>query len=195
VISNGAALFADRSLLSFSNIFIKTLKHRVARLWIVDKHAEALKADERSMWVPPESAIDALTRASVAIISGSALVEGGIEELLAAAAAARIRIMAGPTTPLWPRPFFKLGVNILGGIRVRHGAHLLAMVGQGGSGYFFEQAAEKVCVMRPAAAERTSHARTDYCPRAFRFDSFLRRERPNHAVRWQHGRSGSRHCP
>jgi uncharacterized protein len=140
--------------------FIKTLKHRVAKLWIVDKHAEALKADERSMRVPPESAIDVLTRASVAIISGSALVEGGIEELLAAAAAARICIMAGPTTPLWPRPFFRRGVNILGGIRVRHGAHLLAMVGQGGSGYFFEQAAEKVCVIRPAAGFYTQETNT-----------------------------------
>jgi uncharacterized protein len=132
--------------------FIKTLRSRVAKLWIVDKHAEALRADERSMWVPPESAMDALARATVAIVSGSALVEGGIEQLLAAAASARIRIMAGPTTPMWPRPFFKRGVDILGGIRVRQGEQLLAIVGQGGSGYFFEEAAEKSCVIRPAGS-------------------------------------------
>ena len=36
--------------------FIKTLRGRVAKLRIVDKHAEALKPNERSMWVPPESA-------------------------------------------------------------------------------------------------------------------------------------------
>lgn len=129
--------------------FIKTLRGRVAKLRIVDKHAEALKPNERSMWVPPESAMDALARASVAIISGSALVEGGIEELLVAAAPARIRIMAGPTTPAWPGPFFKRGVDVLGGIRVKNGRQLLDIVGQGGSGYFFEQAAEKCCVIRP----------------------------------------------
>jgi uncharacterized protein (DUF4213/DUF364 family) len=132
--------------------FIKILRGRVAKLQIVDKHAEALKLDERSMWVPPESATDALARASVAIMSGSALVEGGIEDLLAAAAPARIRIMAGPTTPAWAGPFFKRGVDVLGGIRVRNGRQLLDIVGQGGSGYFFEQAAEKCCVIRPPAS-------------------------------------------
>jgi uncharacterized protein len=129
--------------------FIKAVKGRVAKIAIVDKHAEALKGDERSMWVPPESAVDALVRASVAIISGSALVEGGIEEVLTATAAARIRIMAGPTTPLWPGPFFKRGVDVLGGIRVRNGKQVLEIVGQGGSGYFlFGEATEKCCVIK-----------------------------------------------
>ena len=41
----------------------------MAKLGIVDKHAEALKPDESGMWVPPESAVDALARASVAIVS------------------------------------------------------------------------------------------------------------------------------
>lgn len=129
--------------------FIKTLRGRVAKLQIVDKHAEALIPSERSMWVPQESATDTLANASVAIVSGSALVEGGIEELLAAAAPVRIRIMAGPTTPVWPGPFFTRGVDVLGGIRARNGRQLLDIVGQGGSGYFFEQAAEKCCVIRP----------------------------------------------
>jgi uncharacterized protein (DUF4213/DUF364 family) len=130
--------------------FVKALSGRVAKLRIVDKHVEALKPDERSMWVSPESALDALARASVAIISGSALVEGGIDELLNAAASARILIMAGPTTPLWPGPFFKHGLDILGGIRVRNGKQMLDIVGQGGSGYFFEHAADKCCVIRPS---------------------------------------------
>lgn len=129
--------------------FIKAIKGRVAKIAIVDKHAEALKNDERAMWVPPESAVDALSRASVAIISGSALVEGGIEDVLAAAMAARVRIMAGPTTPLGPRPFFKHGVDVLGGIRVRNGKQVLEIVGQGGSGYFlFAEATEKCCVIK-----------------------------------------------
>lgn len=138
--------------------FIKKLRGRVAKLRIVDKHAEALKPDERGMWVPPESALDALARASGAIISGSALVEGGIEELLDAAAHARIRIMAGPTTPIWPGPFFKRGIDVLGGIRVTNGKQMLDIVGQGGSGYFFEQAAEKCCVIRQPASSDAREA-------------------------------------
>jgi hypothetical protein len=38
--------------------FIKTLKDRVARLWIVDKNRAALKPAERSWWRSPEQAVD-----------------------------------------------------------------------------------------------------------------------------------------
>jgi uncharacterized protein len=139
--------------------FIKAVKGRVSKITIVDKHAEALKGDERSMWVPPESAVDALSRASVAIISGSALVEGGIEEVLTATGAARVRIMAGPTTPLWPGPFFRRGVDILGGVQVKNGNRVLEIVGQGGSGYFlFGEATEKCCVIKEQIGVNTRTA-------------------------------------
>jgi uncharacterized protein (DUF4213/DUF364 family) len=130
--------------------FIKKLKGRVAGLRVIDKHRDALKPDEQALWMPPERAGEVLKDASVVIFSGSTLVEGGIEELLSWSEAARVRVMAGPTTPLWPRPFFNHGIAILGGIRVLNGRDLLTIVGQGGSGYFFEKAAEKACVIEPA---------------------------------------------
>jgi uncharacterized protein (DUF4213/DUF364 family) len=114
--------------------------------------------------VPPERAAEALKDASVVIFSGSTLVEGGIEELLSWSDGARVRVMAGPTTPLCPHPFFKHGIAILGGIRALNGRDLLTIVGQGGSGYLFEKAAEKVCVIDPsidvvATAERATAVR------------------------------------
>jgi hypothetical protein len=45
---------------------------------------------------------------------------------------------------------FQARIAILGGIRVLNGRDLLTIVGQGGSGYFFEQAAEKACVIDSA---------------------------------------------
>jgi uncharacterized protein (DUF4213/DUF364 family) len=130
--------------------FIKKLNHRVAGLKVIDKHRDALKPEEQGLWVPPERAAEALEDASVAVFSGSTLVEGGIDELLSLSRAARVRVMAGPTTPLWPQPFFSRGISVLGGIRVLSGRDLLTIVGQGGSGYFFENAAEKACVIESA---------------------------------------------
>jgi uncharacterized protein len=127
--------------------FIKKLKGRVASLKVIDKHRDALKPEEQIFWTAPDRAADALGSASVVILSGSTLVEGGIEELLSYSKAARVRVMSGPTTPLWPRPFFDRGIAILGGIRALDGTDLLAIVGQGGSGYLFERAAQKVCVI------------------------------------------------
>jgi uncharacterized protein len=131
--------------------FIKALKGRVADLGVIDKHPGALKTDEQALWVSPERAPEALSKASVVILSGSTLVEGGAEELLNLSKAARVRVMAGPTTPLWPNPFFSRGIDVLAGIEILNGREMLTIVGQGGSGYFFETAARKTCVIKPSA--------------------------------------------
>ncbi len=133
--------------------FIKALKGRVASLQIVDKHPEALKLEEQSLWVEPERAVEILGQATIAIISGSALVEGGADELLDASSGCRKVILAGPTASPWPPTFFRHGVDILGGIRVRDPEHLLAIVSEGGSGYMFDEAAEKVSIVRSSTVQ------------------------------------------
>lgn len=139
--------------------FIKALKGRVADLRVVDKHRDALKPDEQPFWTSPLDAAPALAGASVVVITGSALVEGGLDDLLAASRGARSVVLAGPTAPLWPRPFFERGVRVLGGIRVSDGGAMLRLVSEAGSGYFFDSVAEKVCLVpetsRPKAAPGT----------------------------------------
>lgn len=134
--------------------FIKTLKGHVASLRVIDKHAEALKADEKALWCAPERAAEVLSQADVVIMTGSTLVEGGTDSVLAAARGARRIVMAGPTASPWPPTFFARGVDVLGGIRVLNGPKLLEIAGQGGSGYFFGREAEKICVVRAAVSER-----------------------------------------
>ena len=96
----------------------------------------------------PEQAAEVLDQASVVIISGSALVEGGLDALLSAAQHARQVVLAGPTASPWPPTFWARGVSILAGIRVVDEGKLLQVVSEGGSGYFFEDFAEKVCIVR-----------------------------------------------
>lgn len=127
--------------------FVRALKGRVAGLWVVDKHRQALKPDEMPLWRPPQQAAEVLSQASVVVITGSALVEGGLDELLAAAARARRVVLAGPTASPWPPTFFARGVHVLGGIRILNADKLLQVVSEGGSGYFFDTFAEKVCVV------------------------------------------------
>lgn len=132
--------------------FIRALKGRVAELWVVDKHREALKADEMRLWRSPQQASEVLSQATVVVITGSALVEGGLDALLAAARPARRVVLAGPTASCWPPTFFARGVHVLGGIRVLNGNKLLQIVSEGGSGHFFAGAAEKVCIVRESLA-------------------------------------------
>lgn len=128
--------------------FIKKLKGRVADLWVVDKHLQALKPEELVFWRPPEEVTKILSQATVVVLTGSVLVEGGIDTLLAASSNARKIVMAGPTASAWPQPFFRQGVQVMGGIRVLDGRKLLQLVSEGGSGYFFDTVAEKICIVR-----------------------------------------------
>ena len=128
--------------------FIKALKGRVAELWVVDKHPEALKPDELPFWRSPDQATEVLSQASVVVITGSSLVEGGLDSLLQASSQARRVVLAGPTASPWPPTFFARGVHVLGGIRVLDGPRMLQIVSEGGSGYFFQREAEKVSVIR-----------------------------------------------
>lgn len=133
--------------------FIKALKGKTRGLWIVDKHRDALKPDELPYWKAPSEAIETLARASVVIISGSALVEGGLEDLLEASRNARRVVLAGPTASPWPPTFFDRGVHVLGGIRIADGPRLLQITSEGGSGYFYESVADKTCIVREDVAD------------------------------------------
>ncbi len=128
--------------------FIKKLRHGVAALWVIDKHPEALRPNEKYLWCPPEKASETLKKASLVIITGSTLVEGGTDELLQSVRSPCRVIMAGPTASPWPPTFFAHGVDVLAGIRVTDGSKLLEIVSQGGSGYFFGHCTEKVSIIR-----------------------------------------------
>ncbi len=128
--------------------FIKALKGKTDDLWIVDKHRDALKPDELAYWRSPAEATQTLARASVVIITGSSLVEGGLDDLLEASQRARRIVLAGPTASPWPPTFFERGVHILGGIRIADGPKILQLTSEGGSGYFYESSAQKSCIVR-----------------------------------------------
>lgn len=129
--------------------FLKILKGNVADLRVVDKHPAALREDEASLWRSPAQALETIADASVVIISGSALVEGGLDSLLEAAAGARQVVLAGPTASPWPPTFFARGVDVIGGVRITAGEKAMQVVSEGGSGYvLFSDVGEKVTISR-----------------------------------------------
>jgi len=128
--------------------FIRKLKERSSELYILDKHPQALKEDERHLWRDPGSMADIMPKANVVIITGSSMVEGGLDDLLRACTQAREIVLAGPTASTWPEPFFKRGVTVMAGIFVNDGDRLLQVVSEGGSGYFFTGFAQKMAIIR-----------------------------------------------
>ena len=128
--------------------FIKKLRGRSVELKVIDKHPNALKREELTLWVSPNSASEVLSEADVAIITGSALVEGGLEQLLELCRSSHDIVLTGPTASFWPIPFFIRGVTAMAGIRVRDGERFMRLVAEGGSGYFFSDTAEKIAAVK-----------------------------------------------
>ena len=128
--------------------FIKKLKGQHIGLKVIDKHPNALKTEELVFWVSPNSAARVLLEADIAVITGSSLVEGGLEQLLDLCHRAHDIVLAGPTASFWPVPFFRHGITVMAGIRITDGAELMRLVMEGGSGYFFNGPAEKMAIVR-----------------------------------------------
>lgn len=128
--------------------FIKVLKGRTKNLFIIDKHPQALKEDERDLWRDPSSVAETMALADIVIITGSSMVEGGLDGLLTFCTKAREIILAGPTASMWPEPFFKRGVTVMAGIFINDSDRLLQIVSEGGSGYFFTGPARKMAIVR-----------------------------------------------
>ena len=138
--------------------FIKELKGRPNDLYVIDKHPQALKEDERDLWRSPASMADILPQADIVIITGSSMVEGGLDEALSACTKAREIVLAGPTASTWPEPFFKRGVTVMAGISINDADRLLQVVSEGGSGYLFTGFARKIAIVRDKAnVSQTRH--------------------------------------
>jgi uncharacterized protein (DUF4213/DUF364 family) len=137
--------------------FIKKLKGQSKALYIIDKHPQALKEDERPLWRSPASIPEIMPQADIVIITGSSMVEGGLDELLSACTKAREIILAGPTASTWPEPFFQKGVTVMAGISVNDPDKLLQVVSEGGSGYFFTGFAQKTAVVRAGARDEAKN--------------------------------------
>lgn len=127
--------------------FIKSIKEKTADLLIIDKHPQALKEEERHMWRSPSLVKEVMPQADIVIITGSSMVEGGLDELLSFCIKAREIVLAGPTASMWPEPFFKRGVTVMGGISINNPDRLLQVVSEGGSGYFFSGPARKIAIV------------------------------------------------
>lgn len=93
---------------------------------------------------PAERAYDLLPACTVALITATALISGGLDALLQAAATCREIVLLGPSTPLLPEAFAGIPVTRLSGLVVTHPREILRVVSEGGGTREFSSYARKV---------------------------------------------------
>lgn len=105
--------------------FIPRLREEVGRLWVIEKRPS--EGD-----FPESAAADLIPRADVVALTGSALVNGTLDGLLALCRPEALVMVLGPSTPL-STVLFGHGANLLSGVRVQDESAVLRTVAQGAS--------------------------------------------------------------
>ena len=137
--------------------FLKELKRRRLPYLVLEQDPATLKADEMPFYRPAETAHEIVPQADVLLITGTTLLNDTLEDLLASARADARVTLVGPTVGLFPDAFLRRGADILGSVRITDPDAFLELLAEGGSGYhFFGRSAEKVVLVRRAAADRAA---------------------------------------
>jgi uncharacterized protein (DUF4213/DUF364 family) len=103
--------------------FIPMLREQAGELWVIEQRPAG---DE----YPAAAAADLIPQADVVALTGSALLNGTLEGLLALCAPGALVMVLGPSTPLSP-VLFEHGATLISGTRVVDEAAVLRTVGQG----------------------------------------------------------------
>ena len=128
--------------------FIKQLKGSCKKLHVFEKNPW-LKREEGVELQPEILEKDVLPNCNVLIITGVTIVNHTLGPILEFCRGAREVVLVGPTASLYPEPFFRRGVTIMGGIRVTNPDKVMNVLTEGGSGYdLFEKYADRVIIKR-----------------------------------------------
>jgi len=91
------------------------------------------RSSHREEGVLPDTACEQLLpEADIAVITGSALVNGTMDRLLELAGDARTVAIVGPTASCLPDPLFRRGADLVGGIRIRDADKAIRILSEGG---------------------------------------------------------------
>lgn len=125
--------------------YMRELRKRGLAFSVLERDPSTLRPEELPHYVPAERAEEVVPAADVLVTTGTALVNGTLDGLLALVRSGAQVAVVGPTAPLFPGPFFRRGVTVLGGTRVTDAGRLLDLLAEGGSGYhLFGDAVERV---------------------------------------------------
>lgn len=103
--------------------FILRLREQVGQLWVIEQRPAEGE-------YPAAAAADLIPRADLVALTGSALVNGTLDGLLALCRPDALVMVLGPSTPLSP-VLFDHGATLISGTRVIDEAAVLHTVGQG----------------------------------------------------------------
>ncbi|MGQ9846848.1 MAG: Rossmann-like domain-containing protein [Bacteroidales bacterium] len=129
--------------------YIKRLSQQNCTLKVLELDENAFDEEEKKYYVPANQSSKIFSNADIAIITGSALVNNTMDQLLSEIPLNVQIIVVGPTGGIIPKFLFDKNVSIIGATRVLNADMLFKMIAEGASGYHLFQygAAQKICIL------------------------------------------------
>ncbi len=137
------------SLVGAFGPYIRRLREMGNRFFIVEKHPETLRPDEMDLFVPEARLASAFDTSDAIIMTGTAIVNHTIDEVLAHINKGQRAAIIGPTASMLPDAFFARGVHVMAGVRVIDPGLMIKILKQGGSAYhLLHGCSEKIAFTR-----------------------------------------------
>ncbi|MEN6475057.1 MAG: DUF364 domain-containing protein [Syntrophaceae bacterium] len=132
--------------------YLRMLKKRGKPFAILEKDVRTLKEDELPFFAQPEWASEKISQADLLIVTGTTLIGGTLEGIVADAKPGSEIVVVGPSVSMLPQALFRRGVTSIGGLVCTDADRLLEILSEGGSGYHFTGSSARRTVIRPHVA-------------------------------------------
>lgn len=128
---------------------LKRLIRRELDFTVLEMDSRTLKGKELEHFRPAGDAPLVVPDADVLVITGTTILNGTLDNLLALAKPGCRILVTGPTASMLPDAFLERGVTMLGGIAVTKPDAALDIIGEAGSGYhMFGKCAERLVIRK-----------------------------------------------
>jgi uncharacterized protein (DUF4213/DUF364 family) len=137
------------SLIGAFGPYIRRLKMMGNPLFIIEKNPQALRSDEMKYFKSESEMPSALKKSDVVIITGTAIVNHTIDNILSFITNGQRTAIIGPTASMIPDAFFKRGVHVMAGVRITEPDLMIKILKQGGSAYhLLKECSEKIAFVK-----------------------------------------------
>ncbi|HBE40605.1 MAG TPA: hypothetical protein DDW27_05270 [Bacteroidales bacterium] len=129
--------------------YIRKISQTGNTLYVLELNENSLPAEQKKYFIPSDKYLTILPFSDIVIITGQTIVNGTIDELLAAISPRAKVIVTGPSGNILPDILFQNKISIIGTIRITDPDVLFDIVSEGGAGFhLFEYCARKICILR-----------------------------------------------
>jgi uncharacterized protein (DUF4213/DUF364 family) len=129
--------------------YIRRLKMMGNPFYIVEKNSQTLRTDEIKYFKPESEMSSAIGKSDAMIITGTAIVNHTIDNILSLITKDKRTAIIGPTASMIPDAFFKRGVYVMAGVRILDPEEMIKILKQGGSAYhLLKECSEKIAFVK-----------------------------------------------